>query len=215
MTTRKRKLVALGIVVVMVSVTLSFTLYVHGFYSSSPSNLRVETYLSSSEINQGQNVSITVYVYNNGSNFLNLPANTKNFPFFYSDNYSRNYVQPLGIICGPYVIGLAEVAGDYVMNNLTNGTPLIVGAPVVIDCPAEPNNFLPPALQFEPHSYNATQRYPFGSSTQVTMKETIVVSGYWTVSNGNYTHHTFAPGTYTFVGEDSWGLASIQHLTVR
>lgn len=215
LSTPKRKTFAIVSVIIVVSISLFMGLYFYSLYGSKATDLSVEVSLSSSEIVQGQNVTVTVEVINNGNLEMGTSMNVHNYPFFYSENFSQNNLSYIGPICQSLPFRLGEAQGSYGMTNLSNATPVMAYPGQVTLCWAMYNHMFQPSIQFKPHSYNVSVSYPFGGSARSVMKGSITTSGFWAINGGNYTFHTFQPGTYTFVGEDGWGQASIQYLTVK
>ncbi len=214
-TSRRRKSAAIFSVVIIISLSIFFAAYFHSLYGSSSNNLRLNVTLSSNSIVEGQNITISVEVFNSGNSVLGLPLDVHDYRFFYSKNFTYNNLSYMGPACLYLPFGLGEAAGDFQENNLSDATPLSAFPPEASLCQAELSHAFPPSAQVMPQSSNVHILYPFGTTTYSVMKGSIKVSGYWTNSDGNYTFHTFNPGTYTFVGEDGWGQVSVQHLTVK
>ncbi len=189
-----------------------------GASSIPPSNVSATTYngttgldlstqISSSQINQGENITITVTVMNTLFMWNDLPPQY-NFPHFDSP-----YVFSMSP-CASVHYGVAILSGNYSASDFGKGTPLTIQEPAVYECPAL---YHIGYYQFLPHS---SQARLYGSSAETNyldtteLSGTLNISGFWTGTAQEPAFHAFAPGTYTIVSADEWGDVGILHFTV-
>ncbi|MDG7015991.1 MAG: hypothetical protein JRM82_01295, partial [Nitrososphaerota archaeon] len=174
--------------------TLNSTTSVDGLKLSAPFN---------SSAVQGRNFTVTAEVINTLPRVVNVNATSMTNP---AD--------------GPCQQGLATgvkvYQGNYTVANVSQATELLLYNPsLTYTCPA----VFTFHYSFSPNSDIATMQSVLGGSqvgknTTGPIKESSVLSGYWSGSGQSYTFSVFPPGDYTMVVFDAWGQTVVDRFQV-
>jgi len=170
--------------------------------AGSVDGLSLTLNVSSSTIQSGQFISISLDELNPGSVNANIPA---------SQSWALK-----GLAVGPcgtlnYPVGIAIYQGNYSASNLPT-MPLAIFQPGIYACPLILLDIT--SYQFRPGSdvcdvYSGGGLQPVITGLQVN--PSLSVNGYW---NGSI-FSPFPDGTYTVVGADEWGSFAVIHFQVN
>ena len=163
--------------------------------------LELSTAISNPSIDQGKNITVDLAVSNLDSSDNTMPVCAV-YPSF-----SGNYSFPNS--ADDYLpMGIAVLAGNYSINNMSKATPLQIFLPSAAQVDTQSIN----QYEFLPTSTRAYEDMDNGQSTSVDFSQTYSLVGYY---SGNSTQlNYFSPGTYTIVGADGWGMVTVLHFTV-
>ena len=172
----------------------------------SNSGLALSLSLSATEIQPGQQVSLTI-AEKNTLNSMNTVQAANNWP-----------LKGLGVsACGTlnYPIGIAIFQGYYTSADINPGALLALYDPYApYACPMILSGIT--AYAFKPLSAVADVLVSGSSEPAIAalqMNAVVAAKGYWTAGQTS-TFANFAPGVYTVVGGDEWGGLVVLHFTV-
>lgn len=175
--------------------------------STGATGLEVISYLSQPNVTAGQNITISVQVFNTRY-FLNSVATSNVFPKLSNPTDFAMGFAPANSY------GVAVAAGNFTAKTLSDASSLNLLKPAVYAGQEVPHVS---QYQFLPRSTNANEYsgYSFLSYQQsADLTGSLSIHGYWTGSLNDPVFHDFKPGIYTVVAADEWGQFSLIHFVV-
>lgn len=172
--------------------------------SSAIPSLEMIASVSPSVITAGQNVSITLGVYNALSTSLTINVTA----------YTNQYLGPC--FFDEFPITYYIYTGHLVFSNLTFGTALLLYNPSISGMCIAAYNV---SLTLQPHSDKATVynfNFPNSPTGMIFVNGTFNCSGFWMRGPGSgHSFNTFTPGQYTVLVNDTWGQQELEYFTVN
>lgn len=208
---RRKGYKTIVVVVAAVVIISAISLYYWGPFSlnsNRESQLRLTYFENTGTILSGQNITLTIEVYNTGpTSIFNV---SDSWPMIGGDN-NRMLISPCSFDL-PY--GFAIVPGYVVNGSVISAKPLNLWSPGVYNCPV-----IYPVSSYEitglsDHAYILS---PSNPSIPITLISTVQIDGYWAPSisiDGSSQFHYFPAGEYTVIVADEWGAASLLHFQV-
>ncbi len=204
------KIILLGIVAVIIT-AIFISSYFGGLFllnRNDYNQLELIGTESSQYITSGQNLSITIEIYNKGPDSVFNVSN--NWPTIGGEK-NRLEIGPCSLNL-PY--GFAVVPGNFNRNSIITSKPINIWKPGIYMCPA----------LYNVKSYQIVGlsdiAYLIGSGNppiEITLNSEVSFSGYWVTSspfNGTYHFVPFPAGQYTIIVADEWGAYDLLHFTV-
>ena len=165
-----------------------------------PNGLQLQLSVNSTKLNSGEALQITVSEYNALATTNNLSCGKSwSIAGLALGACPNAYVQPFGV---------TVFQGRYTSQNISQGTPLDIFAPVA--CPNY--NRLITEYIFQPNSTDAYVMPVCFITPATPMSAQITVNGTYTQGN---TLHPLDPGFYTIVAGDEWGNTEFLYVSVE
>ncbi|MDG6934562.1 MAG: hypothetical protein JRN68_07660 [Nitrososphaerota archaeon] len=218
MKSKRLILSSVGIVVLALMVILLYSFNISNTISPYPSqfpntslglssvqSLKLSIHLNTTDLVNGQSISVTVKEYNVLATSITVSA---------SNNWTIRglSVGPCGTLNYPFGFGIAK--GYFTSSNITSAKVLDLYNPGAFNCPmilSKINSFL-----FQPNGDNATVYGSCNPNPCLTEAATASqsFSGYWETTPFGTTFNNFQPGVYTVIAGDEWGTTVILHFVV-
>lgn len=203
------KIIAIAVAAVLIVSGIS--LYYWGPFSlnnNSERQLKLIAAEDSNSIQTGQNLTLSVGIYNDGPTSIFNVSNL--WPNVGGQN-NRPGISPCSFDV-PY--GFAIVAGYVTNESLASSKPLDLWQPGIYNCPLI---FPVGSYRIVGFSSEAFILYSSNPPIPITLVSTIPIAGYWFQSstpNGSYHFVYFPTGQYTVIIADEWGATELLHFQV-
>jgi hypothetical protein len=212
--TRRRFVIIAGVIaaiLVIAGISLFWSQFFLNEYDEK--QLKLIPSENAQSIISGQNITISIEVYNSGSTSI---FNASNLWPIIDGGKHRLTVSPCS---SDYPYGLAIISGYVNNSSIASSIPLNIWEPGIYMCPVVLVSGYE-ILGFSDQGYMLTAG---NSPTPITLSSTVSFSGYWVASNpinnsnplnNSYNFIYFPVGQYTVFIADEWGETALLHFTV-
>jgi len=207
--TRKKIIIIAGVIVAIV-VIAGISLFWGPFFLNehNENQLKLISSENAQSIVSGQDITISIEVYNGGSTSI---FNASNLWPIIDGGKHRLTVSPCSY---DFPYGLAIIPGYVNDSSIASSIPLNIWELGIYTCPVE---FLVSGYEILGFSDQGYMLTAGNSPTPITLSSTVSFSGYRVASNplnNSYNFIYFPVGQYTVFIADEWGETALLHFTV-